>query len=119
MLAEHNVTPAGSERVTLRPYLEGKGPIFHVYMQDQAGRVQVILEDSERFDTIFDCGPYRPGLHAIDDPLRQAQDIVRFGEAYATRGEEFDRAPEDCDQVFKADWILHADAMSGCLPEDD
>tara|TARA_R110000824_G_scaffold230702_1_gene418375 strand:- start:325 stop:657 length:333 start_codon:yes stop_codon:yes gene_type:complete len=92
--------------ITLKPYLDGKGPTLTV---DLANGTMTTDQGVEVF--AWDPEDYSPGLHCTTD-LHEVEDLLTFAQAYAERGDEFDRDPEDAEQVNKAWWVKHGDTFA-------
>lgn len=84
---------------------------------DRTVRVLSIEADGSEV-TRFEDGPYRPSPMGRDD-RGMANDILSFAQAYAERGEEFDRDPADLDQVHAEWWATHGDALTLDTSDDE
>ncbi len=103
----------------VEPYLPGRGPVVEFRPEDDTWRNGVVVSidtDGAVTERLRWAG-YRPGLSARTE-REMADDIVGFAMAYVERPEEFDRSPDDTEQVHAAWWLGHGDDVS-CITGDD
>ena len=67
--------------------------------------------DDSRLVFRWNENDYRPPACGETD-LQEACSIFKFAEAYAERGEEFDRSPDDAEQLALDWWREHGEDMS-------
>tara|TARA_R100001594_G_scaffold44868_1_gene77390 strand:- start:926 stop:1249 length:324 start_codon:yes stop_codon:yes gene_type:complete len=94
---------------TISPYLPGKGPTLHI---DLLNCTMTAFDGGDsRLVFKWDANDYRPPACGETD-IQEACSLFKFAEAYAERGEEFDRSPEDAEQLAIDWWDEHGEAMS-------
>jgi hypothetical protein len=104
----------------VEPYLPGRGPIVEFRPDDDTWRNGVVVSTdpyTKNTTERFTWTGYRPGLSARTE-RDYANDIVGFAMAYVDRPEEFDRSPDDTEQLCDVWWMEHGDVIA-CETGDD
>lgn len=105
---------------TVRPYLDTAPSDYprEILFLANGDHVRVVSRESDGSDVVrFQAGPYRPGIHSTEQSM--ADDVAGFALAYVERPDEFDRTPNDTEQVHGAWWRTHGDTITSALLPDE
>ena len=95
--------------IEVKPFLDGKGPTMEIDLINGSIWAQWGGESHE----VFEWNPdhYNPGMGCTSD-IHEADDILNFAMSYAERSEEFERDPEDLDQVWSVFWAFYGESFA-------
>ena len=100
-------------KTTLSPYRKGMGPMVDVIFGDRFITIKsrvVGKPHATRIVFEVEAKHWRPGGTARS-LAAQAAAIIGFAAAYAERGTEFDRSPDDYEQIESEWWERNGDAV--------
>ena len=94
--------------IHLAPYIAGKGPTLEVDLNKGSIWATWGGEPHEVFE--WNPDDYRPGL-SVTSEIQMAEDILSFAIAYAADPEQFDRDPDEQEQLYQEFWSRYGESF--------